>query len=232
MYEYDGKRRTSMMWPSIDGINTTSESLARQWETQPRPHEMPGRTALRQLQEQLELSGTVEDYVSCIQRAITSLWDRHHDEPWVFVDVERLCLLVIRMVEMYPEAVVHQLQDGRSFYYGSWAYTQLITRYRRAWAEQYLSTYLRTRWETELREASRAYHQLMSNRGAPPALKQFARAAERATNHWFGGHVGELYSALMVSRHRSATQPAEKAAARQGVLYRAGSPRSSVVQFA
>lgn len=129
--EYDGKRRTSMMWSSIDGISTTSESLARQWETQPRLHETPGQTALRQLQEQLDLPGTVEDYVFCIQGAITSLWDRHRDEPWVYMDVERLCLLVIRMVEMYPDAVVHQLQDGRSFYYGSWAYTQLITLYER-----------------------------------------------------------------------------------------------------
>jgi hypothetical protein len=72
----------------------------------------------------------------------------------------------------------------------------IITRYRRAWAGQYLNTYLRTCWETELREASRAYHQLMSNKGTPPTLKQFARAAERATNHWFGGHVGALYSAI------------------------------------
>jgi hypothetical protein len=131
IYEYDGKRRTSMMWPSIDEMNTTSESLARQWETQPRPHETPGRTALRQLQEQLELSGTVEDYVFCLQTAIIALWDRRHAEPWVYMDIERLCLLAIRMVEMYPDAVVHQLQDGRSFYYGSGAYTQLITLYER-----------------------------------------------------------------------------------------------------
>jgi hypothetical protein len=131
IYEYDSKRRTSMMWLSLDGSSTTSASPARQWETQPRPHETPGQTTLRQLQEQLELSGTVEDYVFCIQTAIISLWDRHRDEPWVYMDVERLCLLVIRMVETYPDAVAQQLPEGRSFYYGSWAYTQLITLYER-----------------------------------------------------------------------------------------------------
>jgi hypothetical protein len=72
----------------------------------------------------------------------------------------------------------------------------IVTRYRRAWAEHYLSDYLRTRWETEIREAGRLHAQTIAEHGKPPTAKQFARAASLPTNHWFGGDINGLYGAL------------------------------------
>jgi len=80
----------------------------------------------------------------------------------------------------------------------------IITRYRRSWAEKYLGRYLRLRWETEIREAGRAYNLLLHERGKAPTPKQFANEAAPATNHWFGGDLSGLYGAL---REKSPVQP-------------------------
>ena len=73
----------------------------------------------------------------------------------------------------------------------------VITRHRRAWAEKHMKEYLKARWEDEITQAGRAYNLLVQEReGRVPTLKQFARAAAPATNHWFGGNVCGLYSAL------------------------------------
>lgn len=73
---------------------------------------------------------------------------------------------------------------------------ELITRHRRAWADRYLHSYLRARWETELREAGRLHAQAIADRGKPPTAKQFARHAASPTNHWLGGDIAALYAAL------------------------------------
>jgi hypothetical protein len=81
----------------------------------------------------------------------------------------------------------------------------IITAYRRAWAEQFLDSYLRARWETEITEAGQSYHLLLHERGGkPPTLKQFAKSAVLATNHWFGGNVSGLYGAI---REKTPVQP-------------------------
>ncbi len=72
----------------------------------------------------------------------------------------------------------------------------ILTRYRRAWADCYLESYLRDRWEIELREAARLHAQAVAERGKPPTPKQFARTALAATNHWFGGDMSAFYAAI------------------------------------
>jgi hypothetical protein len=73
----------------------------------------------------------------------------------------------------------------------------VVTRHRRAWAEKHLQAYIKSRWESEITQAGHAYNLLVQDReGRVPTLKQFARAAAPATNHWFGGNVCGLYSAL------------------------------------
>ena len=73
----------------------------------------------------------------------------------------------------------------------------VITRHRHAWAEQHLDRYLRTLWEAEIGEAARAFNLLLGEKGGKsPTLKQFAKAATPATNHWFGGDVSALYGAI------------------------------------
>jgi hypothetical protein len=81
----------------------------------------------------------------------------------------------------------------------------IITRYRQAWAAKFLDRYLRARWESEITEAGRIYHLLLHERGGKlPTLKQFAKSAVTATNHWFGGDVSGLYGAM---QEKSPVQP-------------------------
>jgi hypothetical protein len=72
----------------------------------------------------------------------------------------------------------------------------IITRHRRTWTQQYFDTYLRARWESDLREAGDAYNRLTAQRGKSPTAKQFAKAAARPTNLWFGGNITGVYSVL------------------------------------
>jgi hypothetical protein len=90
----------------------------------------------------------------------------------------------------------------------------IVTRYRRAWAERYLASYLRARWETELREAARLHAQAIAENGKAPTPKQFAGHAVAATNHWFGGDLSSFYAAIgeksMVHPTRVTLLPADR----------------------
>jgi len=90
----------------------------------------------------------------------------------------------------------------------------IITRYRRSWADEYLDSYLRERWESELREAARRHAHVIAEKGKPPTPKQFARHAEAATNHWFGGDLSFFYAAIgeecPVDPARVTLQPADQ----------------------
>lgn len=72
----------------------------------------------------------------------------------------------------------------------------IITRYRRAWAERHLDTYLQYRWRSELQEVAHQHHRIVAAKGRPPTLIQFARFATTAANHWTGGDLGALYTAI------------------------------------
>ena len=73
----------------------------------------------------------------------------------------------------------------------------LTTRHRRAWAEQHLDAYLNMLWESELKKAGEDFLVLLNQRqGNAPTLKQFAKKAADATNHWLGGDVSALYRLL------------------------------------
>ncbi|MGK5533144.1 TerD family protein [Streptomyces sp. URMC 129] len=62
----------------------------------------------------------------------------------------------------------------------------LITRYRRAWAEQHFGAFVEHRWRSELEEVAHQYHRVVAAKGRPPTLPQFARFATTAANHWTG----------------------------------------------
>ena len=72
----------------------------------------------------------------------------------------------------------------------------IVTRHRRAWAERYLDPYIKSRWDTELREAARHHAEAIAAKGKPPTPKQFARYALTATNHWLGGDISAFYAAI------------------------------------
>jgi stress response protein SCP2 len=72
----------------------------------------------------------------------------------------------------------------------------IVTRHRRAWAEQHLDAYLQQRWRSELEEVAHQHHRSVAAKGRPPTLLQFARFAAGAANHWTGGDLGALYTAI------------------------------------
>lgn len=92
----------------------------------------------------------------------------------------------------------------------------VVTRYRRAWAEQHLERYLRGRWEQDLRVVGDSYHRHVADKGKPPTPKQFAKIAEQAANHWFGGDLAHVASALGLAapdpQHRRRLLPVDRAA--------------------
>jgi hypothetical protein len=107
-------------------------------------------------------------------------------------------------VEVSPGIRVEMSMSTGSRRAGFECLRDIITRYRREWTEQYLNAYLRARWETEIREASRLHAQAIAQKGKPPTPKQFARHAVTATSHWFGGDLSGLYAVI---GERSAVHP-------------------------
>ncbi|MFB6854860.1 TerD family protein [Streptomyces sp. NPDC056341] len=72
----------------------------------------------------------------------------------------------------------------------------LITRHRRAWADQYLAPFVEHRWRSELEGVAHQHHRVVAAKGRPPTLPQFARFATVAANHWTGGDLGALCTAI------------------------------------
>ena len=74
----------------------------------------------------------------------------------------------------------------------------VVTRYRRAWAERHLESYLQARWGQDLRGTGDSYHRHVADKGRPPTRKQFAKLAAHGANLWFGGDLAALSSALRI----------------------------------
>lgn len=73
----------------------------------------------------------------------------------------------------------------------------IITKYRRAWAEHHLDAYINKLWEDELKKAGEDFLVLLNQRqGKAPTLKQYAKKGADATNHWLGGDISALYRIL------------------------------------
>lgn len=72
----------------------------------------------------------------------------------------------------------------------------IILQYLQAWTQQYLDTYLRYCWESEIQKAARHYLVRLHEKGKAPTVKQFAPQAVDAVNHWFGGDIAGLYTVM------------------------------------
>ncbi|MFI6662581.1 hypothetical protein ACIBL8_44575 [Streptomyces sp. NPDC050523] len=72
----------------------------------------------------------------------------------------------------------------------------IVTRHRRAWAEQYLDTYLEQRWRAALKDVAQSHHRHVAPKGRPPTLIHFAHFATTAANQWTGGDLGGQYTAI------------------------------------
>jgi len=99
-FEFDGRRRESLSWPSKDG--TTSQSPASQHQSAIVGKGSSPSDLLRNLSEVLELPGVLSDYHFAIQGCAGALWGGRRDHPGVLAAVERLSWLNIRLLETQP----------------------------------------------------------------------------------------------------------------------------------
>lgn len=72
----------------------------------------------------------------------------------------------------------------------------VITRHRRAWAEEHLERWIEHRWQTDLRAAARAYNRHLLAKGKAPTPKQSITASQPALDRWFAGDVRALLTAI------------------------------------
>src|SRR5207245_3306124 len=100
-YSINGKSRVSVMWDMGNG-GSTSQSPAAAWGNFG-PMDIPWPAVLRRLFEALELPGSVSDYHTAIWRTFDALWDRRRQDPDILPELERLCLLDLKLMELLPE---------------------------------------------------------------------------------------------------------------------------------
>lgn len=100
-YSFDGKPRVSVMWDMGNG-GSTSQSPAAAWGNFG-SMDIPWPDVLRRLFEALELPGSVSDYHTAIWRTFDALWDRRRQDPDILPELERLCLLDLKLMEFLPE---------------------------------------------------------------------------------------------------------------------------------
>ena len=102
-----------------------------------------------------------------------------------------------REVEVEPGLVIETSMSHGSRREGFENLRDVVTKYRRAWADEHLRSYLRKRSENDVREAARVFHVKSAERGGKlPTPKQFARTAAVPTDRWFGGDMAALYRAF------------------------------------
>jgi hypothetical protein len=99
--------------------------------------------------------------------------------------------------EVDPGLVIRTSMSSNTRRAGFESIRDVITKYRRAWAEAHLEGYLRSRAEGDVREAALFFHRKSAERsGKPPTPKQFASTVVDAATCWFGGDISLLYRAF------------------------------------
>jgi hypothetical protein len=100
-------------------------------------------------------------------------------------------------VEVEPGLVIGTSMCSGSRKEGFEKLRDIVSKHRRAWAEEHLHSYLRKRAENDVREVARVFHVKSAERGGKPATpKQFARTAAVPSDRWFGGDLAALYRAF------------------------------------
>lgn len=126
-YDFDGKKRKSIMWKY--GDISSGASPAHDWKTAPRQGESEATTLLRQIYETLELPGTLSDYHFALQNTHEGLNKFIGKELWIPAEIEKLCLLNVRLLEKHPETISYENDEG-VHYARVTAFNRLINLYK------------------------------------------------------------------------------------------------------
>ncbi len=109
-FEFDGEVRRSLNWPTPGG--STSASPVHQRAFGSRDAESP-YSALRELEETLELPGELSDYHFAIQGTCQAVFDKRRQDFKLLKEVERLCWLDVALIEAHPS--VAEYEPGKFF---------------------------------------------------------------------------------------------------------------------
>ncbi len=126
-FSYDGKPQRSLFWTTSTGAS--SQSPASAWASHSDPRTATA-DALRRLYEALELPGRPTDYHFALLGGYELLWARRRKEPAVLPELERLCLLDIRLVEKFP-GIILEMIPGQQFAARVPAFHYLVYLYSR-----------------------------------------------------------------------------------------------------
>lgn len=126
-FSYDGKPQGSLFWKAPPG--GSSQSPASAWAPHPDPRTATA-DALRRLYEALELPGQPTDYHFALLGGYELLWTRRRKEPDILPELERLCLLDIRLVEKF-QAIILGMIPGQQFAARVPAFHYLVYLYSR-----------------------------------------------------------------------------------------------------
>ena len=113
-YDFDGKRRQSIMWKY--GDIRSGASPAREWKTVSREGESEASKLVRQIYEILELPGTLSDYHFALQRTHDDLNGFIGREAWILTEIEKLCLLNARLLDTHPETISYENDQGIHYF--------------------------------------------------------------------------------------------------------------------
>ena len=123
-----GSRSGVLTWSTKEGYTSASPaSLDANASSSPQADEFP-QAQLQRLYEALELPGTASDYHFAIQHCIGVLWNRRRQEPGLLGELERLCLLNIRLIEARPATITDE-RDGKVSFYRVLAFDHLLKLY-------------------------------------------------------------------------------------------------------
>ena len=102
-----------------------------------------------------------------------------------------------KQVEVAPGlSITIQTSFGATQYDGFEHLRDVITKFRRAWANAFLERYIRGRWDGEVRAAADVYNRVTNDAGKPPTARTIAPKVQATVNHWFGGDLAAFYIAI------------------------------------
>jgi hypothetical protein len=122
VFSLDGKKHESLSWAGGESQSPAKEHTAAS------PRETSAAAALKHLAEVLELPGEPADYHFALQGCVESLHRQRRDDPAVYAEMERLCLLNIRLLEACPSAVEFE-NGGETRYFRILAFAYLVGLY-------------------------------------------------------------------------------------------------------
>jgi hypothetical protein len=109
-FEFDGKVRRSLSWPSAGGGSTSASPVHQRAFG---GDKASAHVELRRLEETLELPGELPDYHFAIQGTAQTVFDGRRQDFALLEEVERLCLLDIALIEAHP--YVAEYEPGKFF---------------------------------------------------------------------------------------------------------------------